>query len=444
MTELITWEEKQVIAELIGFTHHKAQLPVSQSRARFKNLACGRRWGKTEILAFEHVCHLALGGIATGGAPTYDLCMVQFEVVQRMVLESRLRELVIDIRASKGDAFIGLSTGGRFTVKSYEKPRSWLARGRDFVGLDEAAQIKDRSIVDQYIRPSLSDRMGGMMAISTPFGEGYFKEEFDKGIRGEPGFQSFRAPSNSRPDFPRAEWIEAKRSLPDRIFRQEYEAEFLEGEGIVFRGFTQASTARWQDGPIPGHIYVVGVDLAIVDDFTVICIFDVTTRSVAHMIRINQVDYVLIEELIAEASRKWGFAPIIVDATNNDAVAQHLSLKTFWTEVVQFKFTQLSKREIIHSLSVAIENSEVALLDRDQNDDHARAMANHMADEFGCYGYDRTAAGTIRLGAPAGRHDDIPTAVALAYKLALDRGGTSALPAMPTVPPLPKMKGRFS
>ena len=69
-----------------------------------------------------------------------------------------------------------------------------------------------------------------------PAGRNWFYDMFTRGVERQDGFRSFTFPSNVSPYFPAKEWEEARRTLPEDVFRQEYMAEFLEDSAGVFRG----------------------------------------------------------------------------------------------------------------------------------------------------------------------------------------------------------------
>ena len=155
--------------------------------------------------------------------------------------------------------------------------------------------------------------------------------------------------------------------------------------------------------PIPGHRYVIGVDIAKHVDFTVITVLDRETKEVVSIDRFNEINWVIQKRRIMEASRKWNNGRIILDSTGNgdsiydDLVSQGIS-------VTPFKFTNSSKQEIVLNLSVAIENQEIWLPDNDQ-----------LIDELSVFEYDMTPSGNVRYNAPEGFHDDMVISLCLAW-----------------------------
>ncbi len=72
--------------------------------------------------------------------------------------------------------------------------------------------------------------------MSTPKGRNWFHDLHTRGLDPfESDYASFVFPSKASPFFPESEWEDARRTLPEDMFRQEYMAEFLEDSAGVFR-----------------------------------------------------------------------------------------------------------------------------------------------------------------------------------------------------------------
>ena len=107
----------------------------------------------------------------------------------------------------------------------------------------------------------------------------------------------------------------ARRNLPERIFAQEYLAEFIEDGGGVFRRVMEAATAEPEDGAQPGSDYLIGVDWGKLDDFTALAVLNTTARRLVYLDRFNQIDYaVQLDRLGALYHR---FRPTAIIAERN-------------------------------------------------------------------------------------------------------------------------------
>jgi hypothetical protein len=110
------------------------------------------------------------------------------------------------------------------------------------------------------------------------------------------------------------ELIEAERKrLPDRVFAQEYGAEFLEGSGAVFRYVRDCATGAWQD-PVPGKKYFAGLDLAKVQDFSVLVIMN-EAFEVVFVDRFHRLDWALQVTRIKATVERYHRAQILCDST---------------------------------------------------------------------------------------------------------------------------------
>jgi phage FluMu gp28-like protein len=189
--------------------------------------------------------------------------------------------------------------------------------------------------------------------------------------------------------------------MPQAVIQQEIFAEFLEDSGVVFRGTKDIMTSQKQN-PIPNHIYVMGVDLAKVQDFTVISIFDRSNNHQVYQDRFNTIEWPLQKQKIKALSRKYNNALIMLDATGlGDPIADDLIRDNLPVE--PYKLTNQSKKDLIEKLIIWIEQKKFRLLPLEET-----------LAEFGAFTYDVTNKGRISYSAPAGFHDDIVIATGLA------------------------------
>lgn len=235
---------------------HAGQKAILEAEGRFKVAACGRRFGKTR-LAGEWLTLLP-GGAIDGRpvayfAPTYKLLSEVFGLVERTLRP-------VTARVNRTEMRIELVTGGVIDFWTLEDVDA--GRGRRYVRvvIDEAAHARHlKEAWEQAIRPTLTDYRGEAWFISTPKGMNYFHELFRRGE--DPEWQewvSFRMPTAANPFIAAEEIEEARRQLPELVFRQEYLAEFVTmGAGLVRPGMIR-------EGRAPAGLPVtIGVDLAI-------------------------------------------------------------------------------------------------------------------------------------------------------------------------------------
>ncbi len=101
--------------------------------------------------------------------------------------------------------------------------------GAALLVVDEAARVDDS--LYYAVRPMLAVSGGSLMMLSTPFGKrGAFFEEWTNGI----GWERYRVPAGECPRISETFLEEERRSLPRRVYRQEYECSFEETDDQVF------------------------------------------------------------------------------------------------------------------------------------------------------------------------------------------------------------------
>ena len=94
--------------------------------------------------------------------------------------------------------------------------------------LDEAARVDDA--LYHAVRPMLAVSGGALMMLSTPFGRrGVFYEEW---VDGE-GWERYEIPATQCPRISKTFLEEERRSLPHRIYRQEYECSFEDVQAAI-------------------------------------------------------------------------------------------------------------------------------------------------------------------------------------------------------------------
>lgn len=380
---------------------HIGQQPILASTARFRVLACGRRFGKTEIDIYE-LAHRAIKGQRTAYfAPSYKMTMETW----RQVLW-RLNPIIS--YANKTDGRIELITGGTIEFWSLSTASAESVRGRKyhFIVIDEAGMMWNlHSVWDEVIRPLLVDYKGGALFTSTPKGRNFFYDLYMRGLDGKnPEWQSFNYPTVKNPYVSPDEVESARKTTVSRSFRQEYLAEFVEDAGSVFREVGRVSVLQPQEGPIQAHWYSMGVDWGRDVDFTAIAIFDGVTKQQVHVERFNEIGWSLQRGRIRTLYDIWKPEHMIIEA-NSIGGPNIEALQQEELPVTPFMTTGKSKPAMIEALALGIEREEMKLL-KDEYQMH----------ELRAYAMEKTAAGNIAYGAPPGGHDDVVISLGLAWQ----------------------------
>jgi hypothetical protein len=389
---------------------HAGQISILEAAERFNVVACGRRFGKTTLgLALAYYgAPGAPGGLAQRFdvgwfAPTFQIMGEAWRSARAFLkpLIARTDSQMHRIELTNGAAFDFWSLEGGDTVA--------IGRRYGLVLLDEAA--KARYLEDAWneaIRPTLTDAKGGAWFFSTPKGRNFFWQMHCKGGR-EDGWRAHHAPSVANPHLDPAEIEQARLSLPERVFAQEYLAQFLDDGGGVFRRVTAAVDSALPTDPHvardigDGRAYVIGVDWGRHEDFTVLTVIDAKDRAVVSVDRFTQIDYAIQMARLQALAQRFPRASILAESNSmGGPLVEHL--QRLRLPVRAFQTTAASKAEAIEALALAFEQGSLRI-----------PPVQWLVDELMAYDQERLPSGTIRYGALKGGHDDGVMSLAIAW-----------------------------
>lgn len=388
------------LQEKIGFKPHPKQEEVLKALTLEGNretvIVAGVRFGKSALAGY-----IALRMLLEDNkkiwivAPTYDLTGKVFEYVVKWFLKVAPSQAVgVSYRPYPR---IKTARGTILECKSADNPAGLLGEELDLLIVDEAAQVQ-RDVWDNYLFARMSSRKGKTVFISSPFGKNWFYERFVQAKKDNSGFHFT---SKDGVSIDQQEWDRAKLRLPEHAFKQNYEATFLEGAATVFRNIREIVKDTLEE-PNQNHSYVMGVDIAQTNDFTVLTVLDTFTHKVVHIDRFNQLEYPIIKSRIIALARRYNNARVVFDTTGlGKPVAEDLRLDNIRIE--DFKFSQKSKQELIRKLSLFIEQRGIEIPKNET-----------LIDELEAFAYRTTDSGNITYSAPMGLHDDMVYSLALA------------------------------
>lgn len=414
-----TWEDRKPYADKFDYVPHAGQMLIHDNRHRFKVVNWGRRGGKTTGAAFEaNFCQL-LGGWVMCAAPTYNLAnKVWFEAVTR-IQNSEFKGLITELITQEGKQAIRLSTGGCIVAKSTDNPGSLMGDGWDLVIFDEAAEEPSPIPWGQKIRPALADTKGSALFTSTPKGDNWFHDIYNRGQSdANPDWWSVTLPSTINPKMDEEEIRSLTEGMTEDDIQQEIYGKFLGGGGSVFREYYKVCDAEWQDSPISGHTYCAGLDLGKNNDFTVLTIWDCTFNAQVHVLQLNLIPYPEMMRIVVPYLALFN-APVMCDATREEGTVDKLREDCYFTRVEKFWFNNDSKRRIMNQLNLSFEQRTSHLLCQDTE------IGRKSYGEFGAYQYKKLPSGILQMSAPQGKFDDIVCSTALAYECNLRYMGIS-------------------
>lgn len=384
---------------------HRGQQAIIATAGRFNPVACGRRFGKTTMglaLAFYGAPHCP-GGLAKGYdvgwfAPTYKLLDEAWRGA-KMVLRASI------IRADSQQRRIELTTGGALDFWTLEKPDAGRGRKYGLAIVDEAAMARNlEEAWNAAIRPTLTDYQGGAWFFSTPKGRNFFWQLHQRGDNPDrwQDWASHHAPTISNPHIDPEEVEAARLSLPERIFAQEYLAQFLDDGGGVFRGVMDSVDYSPAPAAPPSGV-VIGVDWGRHNDFTALVALDTVNGRVLNVDRFTGIDYGLQLARLRAFRLRFPNSNIIAESNSMGGPLIE-SLQREQMPIRAFDTTAQSKRDAIESLSLAFEQRQITLPNEPW-----------LIDELLAYEQERLPGGLLRYNAPPGGHDDGVMALAIAW-----------------------------
>ena len=384
------------------------QAQIKSEATRFNVLCIGRRAGKT-YLSTHLILETAQAGFpAAWFVPDYKVAIEAWRDIVRPV-----RDIATKINAT--ERRIELPNGGVIEIWTLENEDAGRGRKYKRVVIDEAAMApRLKEAWEQAIRPTLTDFQGDAWFPSTPKGLNYFYDLFQRGIDpAQPEWKSWQLPSSVNPYLPASEIEAIRLELPELAFKQEILAEFLSGDGAVFRNVDACLTApETTPADHKGHLLVAGVDWAKLHDFTVISVVCCHCQSEVALDRFNQIGWALQRGRVLSLLNAWSVRFAYVE-TNSIGSPNLEAMQEFLPSdrtVTGFETTAKSKPKLIQALALCLEQARLRWLP----DPVARL-------ELIAYEATVTDAGHTKYGAPEGQWDDTVIARALAWKAASHR-----------------------
>lgn len=340
-----------------------------------------------------------IAGITWWVAPTFDLT----RPIWRKMLRIAPPGWITGTKGSESQPdFLELGPA-RLEFKSADHPERLVAEGLRRIAMDECGIMKE-GVWTESIQPALMDYAAPAMLVGTPKGRNWFHRMYMRGKDPQDAqVASFGGPSWQNPFIPRDEVDRLASEMPERLYRQEILAEFLDDEGAVFRGVRGCVMPAYSALPT----MALGVDLGRLQDFTVLIGMD-ERGGVTSFDRFREISWPLQKERIISAAR--GGVRVLIDSTGlGDPIFQ--DLEKAGVNVEGFKFTNATKQQLIESLSMAFQERRIGVPDEPV-----------LLNELDAYEYEMTASGLTRYNAPEGTHDDCVIALALAHRATSSTG----------------------
>lgn len=236
---------------------------------RFITACLSRRTGKTigaNIIAnivalFPNTTILVI-------CPDYSLANISWDLQVKFFQKVGIKI----VKANQRDRELVTEHGSMIKLASAERADSAVGRSYDLILFDEAAlHANGKEVFDIALRPTLDKVNSKCIFISTPRGDNYFKEFYERGFKEE--FKNWISLHSTWRDNPRAveeDILEAKQAMSEAKFMQEYEAKFTTFEGQAYPDFDEENEYEvlddlFQEGEIELIDIIYGVDVGFRD-----------------------------------------------------------------------------------------------------------------------------------------------------------------------------------
>lgn len=380
---------------------HSGQAEIARSAVRHRLVICGRRWGKTRLGAVLALEALLRGQQVLWAAPVCAQSDLAFRLILAVVLP------VPGVVVSRAHRTISLR-GGRIAFRSADREDNLRGIGVDLLVLDEADYLPER-VWTEVLRPTLTDRRGRAVVLTTPAVEGgWLHRWFQRAQRGEAqDTAGWHRPSWTSPLLDPGELAAARADLPSIAWRREYGAEWVSAAGARIR-------ADWvvEAEPPPREQFarvVLGVDLAV------------SLRDTA--------DWTALAVLGREPSgRVWVLeaqrfrAPFSEVLRAIDSVASAWRVDTIAVEDVAYQ--RVAVQELCRITTHAVRPI------RPDRDKTARFAPLEARYEQGLVRHSRSLPSWARdeiLAFPVGAHDDLVDALSCAWAVLAHGGSTRSI-----------------
>lgn len=247
------------------------QILIAQDKHRFRVISCGRRFGKT-VLSSKEIKGKAI--YRPNRIAYFATTFQQARDIMWEMLKGELKGAIISINEARLELKIRTTNNleSIITLRGWESVETSRGQSFDLLILDEVASMRNFwSNWQEILRPTLTDRKGEAIFISSPKGFNHFYDLYNMELKDE-DYKSFHFTTYDNPLIPTEEIEKAKAELTEDRFAQEYLADFRKTEGLVYKEFDR-SRHIFDSLEIKGKVETLaGVDFGYTNPTAVISI----------------------------------------------------------------------------------------------------------------------------------------------------------------------------
>jgi hypothetical protein len=398
--------------------------------------------GACKIIHASYCANKAQDGLYRIIAPTYPLTGITYQYINRLCpdnfeqrpdqnFEEYRRSLeawksIKPVRTDSKRMMRWPHNGATIQCTHAQDPEVTIEGERTLGNvLDEMSKMHERTF--SSVNSTTTQTNGWIRGYTTPRGKNWVwhkyleclnEMELAKQNNRLPTMIAMTATTIDNPYVPRDAIEFARRTLPDRIFRQLYLAEFID-DGSTFLGFRQL--IRGQEIQFTSNIQVwhkegasecdviLGGDWARTHDFAVVTAWNAETKEMIGLIRFQGLSYKHMVKHVYDFGSK--FRDIVMlkhDKTGIGDVIDELLQQLPWP-VQGIKFNNENKSAMINQFMIDMQHAKFTLPNWPD-----------MIRELDAYEVTVSPLGTMKYGAPAGMHDDIVTSMFLGWSAVVE------------------------
>ena len=264
----------------LGFKLHTAQKLVDDSKARFKFVRAGRRFGKSKY-SIKYILDGAVKPFSKNWFVAPTAKQGKDIIWNDLINVLDMNGLIKARNATRMD--IKLINNAEICVRGVDKENYLRGNGLDRVVMEEYAFHKPH-IWEQIIRPQLADRLGCALFIGTPRGNNHFRklEDWIKSSQ-DPDWGAWHFTIYDNPFIHPNEIAKIKESVSDGTWQQEFMAEYVDWVGQVYHEFNvkdMVFNPIEQYSTHNSHQCVRGIDWGLQDDTACIWVHIIDNKAI--------------------------------------------------------------------------------------------------------------------------------------------------------------------
>ena len=341
------------------------QIEIIEHPAQIKAAVCGRRWGKTIMMAM----YLAIAALKRPNCTVWYVSQSYSRSLKMMRIMKKCKPFMMLVRAvhSQFPPRFEMKNGSEVGFRSADRPDELRGEGLRLICVDEAA-ILTKYLFWEVLYPMVADTDGTILAGSTFNGHNWFYELAEEGKKNLPDKKTWVYPTASGMRFQgqkgRARLARFKANTPPMVWQQECECEPLALIDAVFM-YVDQCIGGVPGRPDPRTRYVVSQDIGRTYDPSGVVVMDYA-GNVAH---VEQYPLGMLHATQARRtlalSQQFNNATVVLDTTGGASGGHSEShIKEYQKIIHAFQpvtWTIDTKRNMVNRLALDLETMKVKI-----------------------------------------------------------------------------------